>query len=104
MGHIFHWPIGTCKPLLSRTPCLPHCRAVLIGEQTFGKGVVQHFFPFEDGSGIKVTVEKYLTPHRHDISREGGINPDVSCNDYPHTGAVSADNDSCIQLALRSLQ
>lgn len=31
-------------------------RAYLVGEQSFGKGVVQHFFPFEDGSGLKVRI------------------------------------------------
>ena len=29
-------------------------RAFLVGEQSFGKGVVQHYFPFQDGSGLKV--------------------------------------------------
>lgn len=32
------------------------CRAFLVGEQSFGKGVVQHYFPFEDGSGLKVWI------------------------------------------------
>lgn len=56
-----------------------------MGEKTFGKGLVQYFFPMGDGSGLKVTVAKYLTPvSSYDISREGGLTPDVPCRDYPH--------------------
>lgn len=45
-------------------------RAVVVGQKTFGKGVVQYYFPLDDqGSGIKVTVAKYLTPAGYDITR-----------------------------------
>ena len=43
-------------------------RAVMIGEGTFGKGVVQYFFPIVDGGGLKLTVEKYVTPVGLDVS------------------------------------
>lgn len=59
-------------------------RAVLMGEKTFGKGVVQYFFPMGDGSGLKLTVAKYLTPKMYDISKNGGLSPDFVCKDYPH--------------------
>jgi C-terminal processing protease CtpA/Prc len=39
-------------------------RAQLVGEQTFGKGVVQYYFPINNDGGVKLTVAKYLTPHR----------------------------------------
>ena len=40
------------------------CRATIVGEQSFGKGLVQYYFPcFEDG-GLKLTIAKYLTPNR----------------------------------------
>ena len=39
-------------------------RAQLVGEQTFGKGVVQYYFPVNNDGGVKLTVAKYLTPHR----------------------------------------
>lgn len=46
------------------------CRAAVVGEKTFGKGVVQYYFPMDDaGSGLKVTVSKYLTPSGYDITR-----------------------------------
>jgi hypothetical protein len=59
-------------------------RAVIMGERTFGKGVVQYFFPMGDGSGLKLTVAKYLTPKMYDISKNGGLTPDITCKDYPH--------------------
>ena len=77
---------------------------MVIGEQSFGKGVVQYYFPFDDGSGLKVTVAKYLTPKRHDITKQGGINPDVACRDFPHPGPVSPANDGCIRAALQALR
>jgi hypothetical protein len=43
-------------------------RAVYIGERSFGKGVIQYYFPMTDGSGLKLTVAKYLTPSRYDIA------------------------------------
>lgn len=53
---------------------------------------------------VQVTVMKYLTPGNFDISKQGGVLPDVQCNDYPHSGRVSAENDSCISQALMALE
>ena len=53
-----------------------HNRAVVVGTQTFGKGLVQSVRGLGDGSGIAVTVAKYLTPDGRDINKEG-IKPDV---------------------------
>lgn len=51
-------------------------RAVLVGSQTFGKGLVQSVRGLGDGSGLAVTVAKYLTPSGRDINH-AGIKPDV---------------------------
>lgn len=51
-------------------------RATLVGTQTFGKGLVQSVRPLGDGSGMAVTIAKYLTPSGRDINKSG-INPDV---------------------------
>ncbi|MEO0373534.1 MAG: S41 family peptidase [Cyanobacteria bacterium P01_A01_bin.17] len=51
-------------------------RATLIGTQTFGKGVIQSLEALEDGSGIVITVAKYLTPKGQDINKIG-ITPDL---------------------------
>lgn len=51
-------------------------RAVLVGTKTFGKGLVQSVRPLGDGSGLAVTIAKYLTPNGRDINKHG-IDPDV---------------------------
>lgn len=51
-------------------------RAVLVGTQTFGKGLVQSVRPLEDGSGLAVTIAKYHTPSGKDINKHG-VDPDV---------------------------
>ena len=51
-------------------------RAKLVGQKTFGKGLVQSVRGLADGSGITVTIAKYLTPKGTDIHKNG-IKPDV---------------------------
>lgn len=51
-------------------------RAQIIGETTFGKGLIQSLFNLSDGSGLAVTVAKYETPQHRDINKLG-ITPDV---------------------------
>ncbi|MCF7794794.1 S41 family peptidase [Patescibacteria group bacterium] len=51
-------------------------KATIVGEQSYGKGSVQTLKPFTDGSSLKVTVAKWLTPQGESIS-EKGITPDI---------------------------
>ena len=51
-------------------------RGKLVGKKTFGKGLVQSMRPLVDGSGLTVTVAKYLTPNGTDINKFG-ITPDI---------------------------
>ena len=51
-------------------------RALLVGQKTFGKGLVQSVRGLSDGSGMTVTIAKYLTPSGRDIHHRG-IEPDV---------------------------
>ncbi len=51
-------------------------RGVLVGKKTFGKGLVQSVRSLSDGSGLTVTVAKYLTPSGKDINKNG-IEPDM---------------------------
>lgn len=51
-------------------------RAVLVGEKTFGKGLVQGINRLEDGSGVNITIARYLTPNDTDINKKG-ICPDL---------------------------
>ena len=50
-------------------------RALILGEQTFGKGSVQNLIPLSDGTGLKITVARYYTPSGKSIQAEG-IKPD----------------------------
>ncbi|OUW50354.1 MAG: peptidase S41 [Synechococcus sp. TMED187] len=52
-------------------------RAQLVGQKTFGKGLVQSVRGLADGSGLTVTIAKYLTPNGTDIHKNG-IRPDVT--------------------------
>ena len=53
-------------------------RAKLVGQKTFGKGLVQSINRLDDGSGINVTIARYLTPNDVDIHKQG-ISPDKDC-------------------------
>lgn len=57
-------------------------RGKIIGTQTFGKGIVQGLYRLNDGSGLKITIQKYYTPNGVCIQGKG-ITPDyiVNCND-----------------------
>lgn len=63
-------------------------KGTLVGKKTFGKGIVQRIFFFEDGTGIKVTVSSYYTPNGINIHGEG-IAPDVEVEYDPE--AYKAD-------------
>lgn len=52
-----------------------NCRAILVGERTFGKGLIQSVYELDDGSAVVVTVGKYVTPSHVDIDGNG-IEPD----------------------------
>jgi carboxyl-terminal processing protease len=53
-----------------------HDRAKLVGTPTYGKGTVQTFFDLDDGSGLKLTTARYVTP-RGNFLESNGIVPDV---------------------------
>ena len=51
--------------------------ATLVGTQSFGKGLVQGVYLYNDGTAMKITEAKYLTPNKNDINGVG-IKPDVT--------------------------
>lgn len=60
----------------------------LIGEKSYGKGVVQTTLPLKDGSMVKITTMEYFTPSGENIQGKG-ITPDIKC-DYEYTGDEDA--------------
>src|SRR3972149_7822293 len=56
--------------------------ATLIGEKSFGKGTIQDAENFKDGSGLHITIERWLTPEKVWVHKksdvEGGIQPDIT--------------------------
>jgi carboxyl-terminal processing protease len=59
-----------------------HKVATIIGSQTFGKGSVQELVELRDGSSLKVTIARWLTPNGTSIS-EGGLTPDITIERTP---------------------
>ena len=50
-------------------------KAKIVGTKTYGKGVIQELLTLKDGSGLKITSQKYLTPNKTEINKVG-IQPD----------------------------
>jgi carboxyl-terminal processing protease len=61
---------------LQDTTALGFSKAIIVGEQTFGKGSVQSILPLQDGSALRLTTAKYYTPS-HKVIHEHGITPDI---------------------------
>lgn len=78
-------------------------RAKLVGEKTFGKGLIQSLFDLTDGSGLAVTVAKYETPNHRDIHKLG-IQPDLEVSLDPITlNQVGTAEDEQYQVAVKLL-
>lgn len=73
-------------------------KGVIVGAQTFGKGIVQTVKPLTDGSAIKFTIAKYFTPKGQDIHGKG-VTPDVVV-EYDK----DADEDTQLNAALESVR
>lgn len=63
-------------------------RGVLIGEPTFGKGLVQRVHDFDDGSSARITFARWLTPNKNPIP-EDGIQPDILVAAAPAPGVTA---------------
>ena len=80
-------------------------KATIVGEKTYGKGVIQRLLTLPDGSGLKITSEKYLTPNRTEINKIG-IEPDEKV-ELPETVtnvlSVERSEDTQLQKAIEIL-
>jgi carboxyl-terminal processing protease len=78
-------------------------RALLVGEKTFGKGLIQSLFELPDGSGLAITVAKYETPNHKDINKLG-ILPDQTISQEAITiKEIGSQADQQYQQALKLL-
>lgn len=83
-------------------------KGTLIGTKTFGKGLVQTTYSFDDGTGLKVTIARYFTPSGVCIHGEG-IKPDIEIklpDKYKDTpvSAIPREDDLQLQKAVQVLQ
>ena len=80
-------------------------KAQIVGTKTYGKGVIQQILTLPDGSGLKITTEKYLTPNRTEIN-EIGIEPNETV-ELPETVEsvlnVERSQDTQLQKAIEML-
>ncbi len=78
-------------------------RAILVGEKTFGKGLIQSLFELSNGSGLAVTIAKYETPKHRDINKLG-IQPDkLIASDLITRDQIATEADAQYQAAVNFL-
>lgn len=77
-------------------------RAVLIGEKTYGKGLVQTVYPLRGGGALKLTTQKYFTPSDTDIN-EIGIVPDYVVKN-PDKDQKDLQMEKAIQVLKQQMQ
>lgn len=81
-------------------------RGILIGNRTFGKGIVQRIKQLSDGSGFKLTVSEYFTPNGINIHGIG-IEPDIVVDlpeDVEGMGIDNLDKDIQLQTAIKKIK
>ena len=81
-------------------------KAKIVGTKTYGKGVIQELLTLKDGSGLKITSQKYLTPNKTEINKIG-IEPDETV-ELPETVKnilnVEEKDDTQLQKAIKILK
>lgn len=75
---------------------------VIIGTKTYGKGVVQNIYRLYDGSAIKITTARYLTPLNHDINHRG-ITPDIAITENKSARFGEPARDAQLRRAMAYL-
>lgn len=81
-------------------------KAKIVGTKTYGKGVIQQILTLPDGSGLKITTEKYLTPNRTEINKIG-IEPDEKVelsSDIKNVLNIDKNQDTQLQKAIEMLK
>lgn len=78
-------------------------RATIIGENTFGKALVQTVIPMSDRSAMAVTTAHYYTPKDVDVAKKG-VTPDVMCKLSDDANGIISETDNQMQKALQLLK
>jgi len=79
-----------------------HKRAIIIGENSYGKGSVQSIIPLKNKGAIRLTVSKYYLPSGKSIS-EIGVSPDIEISEGSDDFRFNTDTDNQLQFALKLL-
>jgi|TARA_B100001094_G_scaffold178574_1_gene172692 carboxyl-terminal processing protease len=79
-----------------------HKRAILVGENSYGKGSVQSIIPLKNKGAIRLTVAKYYLPSGKSIS-EVGVRPDIEINEEGDNFKIKTDTDNQLNYAIKLL-
>ena len=79
-----------------------HKRAIIVGENSYGKGSVQSIIPLKNKGAIRLTVAKYYLPSGKSIS-EVGVRPDIEINEDGDDFKIKSDTDNQLSYAIKLL-
>ena len=77
-----------------------HKRAIILGENSYGKGSVQSIIPLRNGGGIRLTISKYYLPSGKSIS-EVGVTPDILVEEAETDFKINSDKDNQLNYAIK---
>jgi len=77
-----------------------HKRAIIVGENSFGKGSVQSIIPLGNGGGMRLTISKYYLPSGKSIS-EVGVTPDILVEEDNNDFKINSDKDNQLNYAIK---
>ena len=80
-----------------------HKRAIILGENSFGKGSVQSIIPLKNKGAIRLTVAKYYLPSGKSIS-EVGVSPDIEINEEGEEFKIKSETDNQLNYAIKLLK
>ena len=80
-----------------------HKRAIVLGENTYGKGSVQSIIPLKNGGGMRLTISKYYLPSGKSIS-EVGVTPDIFVEETGDDFQVNTETDNQLNYAINLLR
>jgi carboxyl-terminal processing protease len=79
-----------------------HKRAIILGENSYGKGSVQSIIPLKNKGAIRLTIAKYYLPSGKSIS-EVGVQPDIEINEEGDDFRIKTDTDNQLNYAIKLL-